>query len=412
MEVDKKILPDVEVVDNRVFILRSNDDLWSHLVALGMDDEFVLEESGNLDDLDKWIAQKSDWVFGYLSYDLKNKIEKLETQHPNSTQVNPAHFICPKAVFSFDASGIRILKSHPLCDDEFIYNWFDQYIQQSPIDLNESIKLISAQSKEEYLNSVNSLKTHIHGGDIYEVNYCNEFFANKKLQSPFNTWLRLNEKTLAPFSAFVQIEKITLMCGSPERYLQRTGTKLISQPIKGTMKRSPDEVIDEQLKKELHESLKERTENVMIVDLVRNDLSRSAERGSVKVEKQFEPVTFKTVHHLVSTISAEINSDVSFVDLIKDTFPMGSMTGAPKIRAMQLSDHYETSARGLYSGSIGYIKPDGDFDFNVVIRSIVYNSSMPYISTHVGGAITALCDPEKEYEECQLKIRAVVEALG
>jgi len=412
MQEDKKILPHVELIDNRVFILRSNDYLSSHLVALGMDDEFVLEESGNLEDLDKWIKQKEDWIFGYLSYDLKNKIEKLETRHPNKTGVNLAHFICPKAVFSVDEAGVHIYKSLPECDESFILSWVKKFLSLKEESTLETIDLIAAQNKEHYLKSVYQLKNHIHSGDIYEINYCQEFYSNQKLKSPFNTWMRLNEKTTAPFAAYFQINDLYLLCGSPERYLKRLGTRVTSQPIKGTIRRSSDATRDQELKDELHESLKERTENVMIVDLVRNDLSRSAERGSVKVDKQFELITFKTVHHLVSTISAQIKSEVSFVDLIKDTFPMGSMTGAPKIKALQLSDQYESSARGIYSGSVGYIEPNGNFDFNVVIRTVVYNSSEQYISSHVGGAITAMCDPEEEYDECLLKIRAVVEALG
>jgi para-aminobenzoate synthetase component 1 len=149
----------------------------------------------------------------------------------------------------------------------------------------------------------------------------------------------------------------------------------------------------------------------MIVDLVRNDLSKSAKRGTVKVDELFGVYTFKTVHHLISTVSGELKDGTSFTQLLRDTFPMGSMTGAPKMRAMQLIDQYEYARRGLYSGSVGYITPEGDFDFNVVIRSIVYNAAKPYISCSVGSAITALSDPIKEYEECLLKAEAIMKTL-
>lgn len=412
MIVGENEIFDLPEIGERLFILRSNDDESTQLFALGVEDEFILDPTGDLDELNSWIEQKRDWIFGYLSYDLKNKIENLQTNHPNNTGVHLAHFVCPKVVFETGISGITIHKEDSRLNRGFIHSWYEKIKSITSTTHHDGVELQPAQNKEEYLYAVGKLKQHIHGGDIYEINYCQEFSCRRKLNAPYATWLKLNKKTQAPFAAYFQLGQLHLMCGSPERFLKRTGTRVISQPIKGTIRRSAEPLMDQKLKDELHDSLKERTENVMIVDLVRNDLSRSAERGSVQVEKMFEPVTFKTVHHLVSTISASVKSEVSFIQLIRDTFPMGSMTGAPKIKAMELSDIYERSSRGIYSGSVGYIKPNGDFDFNVVIRSIVYNSGLSYISSHVGGAITAMCEPEKEYEECLLKIRAVVEALA
>jgi para-aminobenzoate synthetase component 1 len=193
--------------------------------------------------------------------------------------------------------------------------------------------------------------------------------------------------------------------------LKREGNRIISQPIKGTSRRGQSTDEDNRLKKELSNSTKERAENVMIVDLVRNDLSRCAERDSVRVDELFGVHSFKTVHHLVSTISCTVPSSIGWVELIQTTFPMGSMTGAPKLSAMKLISAQEKTERGVYSGSIGYIEPNGDFDFNVVIRSVQYDNLSERVSCHVGGAITALCNATDEYNECLLKAEAVLRAL-
>jgi para-aminobenzoate synthetase component 1 len=275
----------------------------------------------------------------------------------------------------------------------------------------QSLQLKPRMDREQYLQAIHQLQQHIHEGDIYEVNYCQEFYAAQSLHDPWAVWQRLNTFTEAPFSSYVQLGEHYLLSASPERYLKREGDRIISQPIKGTIKRGKTEQEEEELKQSLLHSEKERSENVMIVDLVRNDLSKSAKRGSVKVDELFGVYTFKTVHHLISTVSGELKEGTTFTQLLRDTFPMGSMTGAPKFKAMQLIDQYEYARRGLYSGSVGYITPNGDFDFNVVIRSIVYNANKPYISCSVGSAITALSDPEKEFEECLLKAEAIMKTL-
>jgi len=231
------------------------------------------------------------------------------------------------------------------------------------------------------------------------------------LKNPEQTWKRMYAKTQAPFSAFASYGPFHVLCTSPERYLKRSGNRVISQPIKGTIRRGANTEEDEHLKQLLSASKKERAENVMIVDLVRNDLSRCAERNSVEVEELFGVHTFKTVHHLISTIRCDVPSETSLVDLLRASFPMGSMTGAPKVSAMQLIAKHEITERGVYSGSIGYIEPGGDFDFNVVIRSVQYDASSQQVSCHVGGAITALCNAEDEYNECLLKAEAVLGAL-
>jgi para-aminobenzoate synthetase component I len=253
--------------------------------------------------------------------------------------------------------------------------------------------------------------SHINRGDIYEANFCMEFFAEKAFINPVEVFKKLDTISDAPFAAFFKNNQHYLLSASPERYLRKEGTKIISQPIKGTSKRFDDEKLDLQSKINLQNDPKERSENIMIVDLVRNDLSHSASKGSVQVEEFCEVYTFKQVHQMISTVVCEVDFSTSLVEIIKSTFPMGSMTGAPKISAMQIIEDLEETKRGLYSGTVGYFTPNNDFDFNVVIRSILYNSQNNYVSFSVGSAITALSEPEKEYEECLLKAKAMFNVL-
>jgi para-aminobenzoate synthetase component I len=266
-------------------------------------------------------------------------------------------------------------------------------------------------SREHYLAQVEKIKKHIKLGDVYEMNFCQEFYAENAAIDPGDVYRELNAISATPFSAFCRLNDHYLLCASPERFLSKSGSRLVSQPIKGTARRGITPAEDEQLKKALAASEKERSENVMIVDLVRNDLSRIAKRGSVKVDELFGIHTFEQVHQMISTVSAEVKEDISFIDIIRATFPMGSMTGAPKVRAMQLIEEYESSKRGLYSGAVGYIDPSGDFDLNVVIRSILYNSASRYLSFTVGGAITDRSDAGQEYEECMIKAAAMLRVL-
>ena len=252
---------------------------------------------------------------------------------------------------------------------------------------------------------------HINRGDIYEANFCMEFFAKEAEINPVETYSKLNEISEPPFAVYFKNDKQYLLSASPERYLRKEEQKVISQPIKGTAKRSLNAIEDEQLKEELGVNEKERSENIMIVDLVRNDLSHTATKGSVKVEELCGLYTFKQVHQMVSTIVSEVEFTTSPIEIIKTTFPMGSMTGAPKISAMKIIEELEETKRALYSGAVGYFTPNGDFDFNVVIRSILYNSSNQYLSFSVGSAITSLSNPEMEYDECLLKAKAMFEVL-
>ncbi len=275
-----------------------------------------------------------------------------------------------------------------------------------------AFKLRAALDKKNYIRRIEQLKQHIHRGDIYEVNFCMEFFAEPVSIDPFETYKRLNALSQAPFSAFVKLQDTYIICSSPERFLKRTDNRLFTQPIKGTAKRGSTTAADQALKEQLATSLKEQTENVMIVDVSRNDLSKVAAKGSVQVDELFGIHSYKQVHQMVSTISCTLKPGSTFNNIMQATFPMASMTGAPKERATQLIRQYEPSPRGFYSGCIGYINGDGDFDLNVVIRSIVYNSRTGRVSCHVGSAITAMCDAEAEYEECMVKAGAMLQALN
>ena len=284
-------------------------------------------------------------------------------------------------------------------------------LSQQENSLASEIKIKLRIHKDEYFQKLNSILNHIHRGDIYEMNFCQEFYSENSSIDPVKVYQRLNDISKAPFASFLKLNEAFLLSASPERYLKKDGDRVLSQPIKGTEKRAEDSKEDKRLKKALKKNPKEIAENIMIVDLVRNDLSQSAMKGTVKVEELCKVHTFEQVHQLISTIVCQVKKDLHPVDIIKSTFPMGSMTGAPKISAMKIIENIEETKRGLYSGAVGYFTPNGDFDFNVIIRSILFNAASKYISYSVGGAITAKSIPEKEYEECLLKAKAMRQVL-
>ena len=388
----------------------------SVLIAIGATEELSINDPSNaLVRLQQFYDSKKGWLFGYLTYDLKNATEILISSNGDNQEFPLLQFFAPQVVVEKRAESVSFY-----FDDEYISEkdakdivdfCFSTSAPQKE-EKNEKINIQSKISKEEYINSVNKLKEHIHKGDIYEINFCQEFFAEKVVLKTPLIYKKLNEISGAPFSAYCKFQEHYLMCASPERFLKRKSDRLLSQPIKGTIRRSIDAGEDEELKKELYNNDKERSENVMIVDLVRNDLSRIAKKGSVEVEELFGIYTFKQVHHMISSISCELKETTTFTDIIRSMFPMGSMTGAPKISAMKLIEEYEKTKRGLYSGAVGYISPTGDFDFNVVIRSILYNEKNKCLSFITGSAITEKAEAEKEYEECLLKAKAMFEVLS
>ena len=300
-------------------------------------------------------------------------------------------------------------------DDEMELDWKTITQEAENISLNtksekEELKIKLKIHKGAYKEKVLKMLEHIQRGDIYEANFCQEFYAWGRID-PLQTYTHLNAISSPPFATFLKLEEHYLLSATPERYIRKQGNKIISQPIKGTAPRGNTKEEDVAFAKALTEDPKERSENIMIVDLVRNDLSRSAKKGSVAVEELCRVYPFKQVNQMISTVVSEVDAGISPVDIIRSTFPMGSMTGAPKVRAMKIIEELEDTKRGLYSGSVGYFTPDGGFDFNVIIRSILYNQDKAYISYSVGGAITAGSDPDKEYIECLLKARAMREVL-
>lgn len=402
--------------------LQSNQNKYlqtDKIIAVGSTSELTINiQERGLEQLQKFYDQRKGWLFGYLTYDLKNEVEQLSSKNLDGLAFPLLHFFAPKVVIQIKAGTASVFY-----DDDFVTKKEAEDIYNlsinppSPIskgELKKKLSEIYIQSKitkQEYIDSVTQLKQHIRKGNIYEVNFCQEFFAENTVINTVDIYDKLNAISRAPFTAYCKFDKHYLMSSSPERFLQKRSNKLLAQPIKGTIKRSSTEIEDDRLKQILQGSLKERSENVMIVDLVRNDLSGIAKTGSVKVHELCGIYTFMQVHHMISTIECELKDTVSFIDIIKCTFPMGSMTGAPKVSAMKLIEHYERSRRGLYSGALGYINPEGDFDFNVVIRSILYNQENKYLSFMVGSAITDKADAEQEYEECLLKAKAMFEVL-
>ena len=359
--------------------------------------------------LQEFVEHSKDWTFGHLGYDLKNEVEKLTSENPNGIGFPDLFFFVPEIVVILEKGELIIGVVDGSADD--IY----RQISKSPSSASQShtsgVTLKSRFNKEEYLETIKKLKHHILRGDCYEINFCQEFFAENTAIDPLSVYQKLIELSPNPFSAFYKLNNNYLLCASPERFLKKVGNKIISQPIKGTAGRDlNNKETDKKNAEQLLHSPKERSENVMITDLVRNDISKVATEGSVHVEELFGIYSFPQVHQMISTVGATLATD-DIGDILKATFPMGSMTGAPKKRVMELIEQYERTKRGIFSGALGYITPEGDFDFNVVIRSIMYNSENRYLSIQAGSAITFNSNASDEYEECLLKILAMKNAV-
>jgi len=353
-----------------------------------------------------------DWIFGYLTYDLKNDVENLESTNSDGIGFPDLHFFQPELIFFVKGNKLEVSYLNSISElrinailEEVLNTEINVEVKDNRLHINNRI------SKETYIRNVNKLKDHIKRGDIYEINFCQEFYSENAKIDPISKYFMLNEISTPPFASFYKLDNHFLISASPERFVQKKGCNIISQPIKGTAKRGKTVDEDSKIIAELEKDIKERAENIMIVDLVRNDLSKTAVNGSVKVEELCKVYSFQQVHQMISTITSTVDENISPIDIIRNAFPMGSMTGAPKIRAMQLIDDYESTKRGLYSGSVGYFSPDGDFDFNVIIRSILYNADKRYLSFTVGGAITSKSDSEKEFDETMLKADAMFKIL-
>ncbi len=357
--------------------------------------------------------QHKDWMLGFLAYDVKNQLEDLSSENPDRIEMPDLYFFRPRYLFLFDGTTWQVGYLTEYDDEQSVEKYVTEFdsicLVEEPLG---EIKLNHQVSHKEYLEAIEKVLWHIQRGDIYELNYCMEFFIQDVDLMPQCIYERLKAISPTPFSAFIKYHDKFLMGASPERYLKKEGQRLISQPIKGTSPRDANPFVDRANKRYLINSEKEQAENIMITDLVRNDLSRVAKRGSVQVDELCGIYSFKQVHQMISTISAELDEKMSWLDAIKTSFPMGSMTGAPKMSAMQLIEKYESSKRGVYSGAVGYVTPDGDFDFNVVIRSLLYNRKKQCASFMVGGAITNQSEPQKEYEECLLKASAIMKVFN
>ena len=381
------------------------------VLAVGAENKLQCNYKDAFDKLKRFHSGLNDYIFGYLGYDLKNDIEELESNNFDGLNFSDIYFYQPKKIFFIRNNTVELAYlnkyGHEMDKDlEEIKNYTPSLDKVSnPVRIKERI------SKKQYFQKLDEILEHIHRGDIYEVNFCQEFYAENTIIDPVEVYQRLNEISSPPFATFLKINDHFLLSASPERFVKKQGNRIISQPIKGTSQRLSDNIEDQKIANELRHDPKERAENIMIVDLVRNDLSKTALKGSVNVEELCEVYSFKQVHQLISTLVSTIDKKTNAIDVIKSLFPMGSMTGAPKISAMKIIEEKEETRRSLYSGAVGYFTPNNDFDFNVVIRSILYDQNNRYVTFSVGGAITSQSVIENEYEECLLKAKAMKTAL-
>jgi para-aminobenzoate synthetase component I len=392
-------------LDNQYYNFQPN--YYECLLAVGVR-AFISSDTSDVSDLDHFLSEQKGWSFGHLSYNLNSDLHGLSNRKLDSLGFPDFFFFVPEVVLAIKDSKLEIEASSP----EEVYLQIMQQ-EECAVQPHAPINVKQRITQTEYLQTIIRLQQHILRGDCYEINFCQEFYAEQALIDPLSVFQKLVAVSPTPFSAFYRLDDKYLICASPERYIAREGAKILSQPMKGTTKRNlQNKADDKRLREELLSSSKERAENVMVVDLVRNDLSRICKDASVKVDELFGIYTFPQVHQMVSTVSGELEHNVPFSEILSASFPMGSMTGAPKHRVMQLIDQYELSNRGIFSGSVGYFDPNGNFDFNVVIRSIMYNASNQYLSYQVGSGITFYSDPQKEWEECMLKAEAIKKVLN
>ncbi len=382
------------------------------ICGLGAFSDFRVDKNDiySPDLLDQFLLQNSTfWKMVYVSYDFKNRQVKQSASHIDNLNFSELYLFVPEIVVYSKKNKyfINIQNQNSVEKFENLISKITQsdYIKPPKLNFNQRIL------KEAYLQQIETIKSHLKYGDIYELNFCQEFHTECHSLEPRSVYSNLIQTNPAPFSAFLKDQQQYLMSSSPERFLKKSGQKIYSQPIKGTVRRGKDKDEDQNLKHALKSNLKERAENIMIVDLVRNDLSRIEGIKDVKVDELCEIYTFEHVHQMISTVSGTLPVASKFSEILSTCFPMGSMTGAPKTRAMQLIEKYESQSRSLFSGTVGYINPEGDFDLNVVIRSILYNKENHYVSISAGGAITYKSDPSQEYEESLLKASALLKTF-
>ncbi len=374
------------------------------LLGVGCKQSISFAGNNGFADLHSFYDNNPTWLFGHLGYNAAGNAY----QQKSETDFGDGFFFEPEIVLKLANNKIEVVKAN-IDKANIVIEINATKIVTG--DKKPAFNILSSLSRESYIEKIKQLQQHIQRGDCYEINFCQQFFAKDATIHPIETYKKLIQLSPAPFGSFYKLNENYCLCASPERFLQKNGSNLISQPIKGTSKRDIDKIKDADNKRHLLESSKEKSENVMVVDLVRNDMSMVCKKGSVKVKELFGIYSFPQVHQMISTIEGELSPNKTFTQAIEACFPMGSMTGAPKQSVMHLIEKYEDTQRGLFSGSIGYITPSGDFDFNVVIRSIFYNERKKHISFFAGSGITYYSKAENEYEECLAKASAIVEVL-
>jgi para-aminobenzoate synthetase component 1 len=377
------------------------------ILAAGARAQFVADRA-DWQGLFQFHQQAQDWIFGHLAFELYADIFDLPMLGKDPVGFDKLHFFIPEYIFKMEGDSIQIGIHGTKTEAAVLWK---QIQETSEIVMHEILPVPPFQAtweKQAYIDIINQLKAHIHRGDCYEINFCQSFHTQVLNLDTIGLYQALSSISPNPFSACYQVGHASLCCASPERYLQKQGTRLRSSPIKGTVPRNlADSFLDQQLRIDLQQNAKERAENIMVVDLVRNDLSVVCEAGSVEVTELCGVYAFPQVHQMISTIEGTLRGDQQWTDAIAASFPMGSMTGAPKKRVLELIRHYEKEPRGLFSGAVGYVDPTGDFDFNVVIRSLLYNRDSGHLRYFVGSGITYYCDAATEYEECNWKAAAI-----
>ncbi|MGB4080212.1 MAG: anthranilate synthase component I family protein [Bacteroidia bacterium] len=343
------------------------------------------------------------WLFGVLGYDVKNHFETLSSENNAVIDTPELLFFEPQILLAIDKNQqVSVLKG------DLSLDFFDAVVVKNKRDISP---VYSPISRSDYIQKIEEIQELIRGGEVYELNYCVPYSHSFNAFQPLLFHLDLLQKSPVPMGAYLRANQLYLCGASMERFLMKQGNTLVSQPIKGTIKKGQTPEEDVALITQLKNSEKDRAENVMIVDLVRNDLNRVCKSGTVKVKELFGIYSYLQVHQMISTVEGEVLPEVSISDILKATFPMGSMTGAPKIAAMKYIEGIENFKRGWYSGALGYIAPDGDFDFNVVIRSVLCDTNNKVLNYNAGGAITIDSIAEQEWMEVQLKTKAITEVL-
>ncbi len=376
------------------------------LIAVGVKAELTAKAGHAFDQLREFRDRYQGWILGYLSYDLKSEIEQVTSTNADHLHFPDLYFFAPEHLLLIKGDKLHIISANA----ERVYALITEVELPIP-EPTPKLQVRSRFSKEEYLSAFEQIRQHIVRGNIYVTNFCQEFYTEDTRVDPLSVFEELNKLSPTPFATFFKHYQQFILCASPERFLAKRGRKLVSQPIKGTAKRGNTETEDQSIKEQLRHDPKEQQENVMVVDLVRNDLTRSAKPGTVRAEELFGIYTFQQVHQMISTVTCELQEGLSAIDAIRNSFPMGSMTGAPKLSAIKLMEQYERSKRGVYSGAVGYMSPDDDMDLNVVIRTILYNADNGYLSFQVGSAITFDAVAAQEYNECLLKAQAIMKVL-